>query len=80
MDHRFFGRYKELKAKGKITLQLVGMQVITISKRYDSATSEELGDIPMPADEESLARQKAELEAEVEGITEYLADIGSAKK
>lgn len=73
------GRYKELKEKGLVTMQLLGNQVIVISKEFDAATGVELKDKVIPVDEEALLSQKAKLGVQLDAITEFLEDIAVAK-
>ncbi len=74
------GRYKELKERKLITLQLVGNQVIVISKKYDEATGTELKDSVLPVDVVSLQKQRAILECQLSAITEFLNDVASVMK
>lgn len=73
------GKYKLLKEKGLIRLQLLGEQVIVISKRYDSDTGAQLKDNVIPVDEKALLEQKVTLGGQLEAITEFLEDIEVAK-
>lgn len=72
-------RYKELKEKGLVILQPVGGQVIVISKDFDTATGAELKSKAIPVDEESLRKQKATLELQLDTLTEFLADVVASK-
>lgn len=73
------GKYKLLKEKGLIRLQLLGEQVIVISKRYDSDTGAQLKDNVIPVDEKALLEQKVTLGGQLEAIAEFLEDIEVAK-
>ena len=73
------GRYAELKAVGKVTMQAVGNTVVVISKVYDVATGVELNDSILPVDGVSLQKQKETLRGQLDAITEFLDDVDKVK-
>ena len=73
------GRYVELKAAGKVTMQTVGNTVVVISKKYDAATGAELDDSILPVDEASLQKQKEVLRGQLDSIAEFLDDVANVK-
>ena len=73
-------RYAELKAAGKVTMQPIGNQTVVISKRYDAASGTELADEILPVDVESLTKQAAELQTNLDAITLFLTDADKVIK
>ena len=68
-------RYRELKAKGTITLRKLTKQVIVEIKNYDPDTGEEKPDIINELSIDELRAEKNKLQEQIAEINEVIQDI-----